>query len=119
MSIKSRCKNIRDSYVVNQAQSVKLPEFTDAPIKRYRIVFSGRVQKVGFRLEVSELAKRLGLTGYCRNLASGDVEAELQGPDNRIQFLLSFMESLIRIRIREKTVEELEVKDAEGAFLQF
>ena len=118
LNIKSRFKKVRDAYVIHQAQSAKLPEFAPDSIQRYRIIFCGRVQKVGFRLEVCELAKRLELTGYCRNLENGDVEAELQGPHNRIQFLLSFMESLKRIRIREKTIEELAVESAKVGFVQ-
>ena len=107
---------MRDDYVINQAHSAKLPVFTENSIRRYRITFSGRVQNVGFRLEVCELAKRLGLTGYCENLENGDVLAELQGSDDKIQFLVSFMESLKRIKIREKIVEELDVKDGEDGF---
>lgn len=118
LNIKSGFKRIRDAYVIHQAQSAKLPEFAPDDIQRYRIIFSGRVQKVGFRMEMCELAKRLELIGYCRNLENGNVEAELQGPHNRIKFLISFKESLKRIRIRGKTIEELAVKPAEVGFVQ-
>ena len=118
MSLKEKFVKIRDNYVINQAQNAKLPEFEPASICRYRITFSGRVQKVGFRIEVSELAKRLQLTGYCKNLESGDVLAELQGPDNKIMFLIAFMESLKRIKIENKVVEELEVDLNEKEFEQ-
>lgn len=118
MSLKEKFVKIRDNYVINQAQNAKLPAFEPDQIRRYRITFSGRVQKVGFRLEVCELAKRLQLTGYCKNLESGDVLAELQGPDNKINFLISFMESLKRIKIENKVVEELEVDLSEKEFKQ-
>lgn len=118
MSLKETFIKIRDNYVINQALRVKLPEFAPSSIRRYRITFSGRVQNVGFRLEVYELAKRLELTGYCKNLENGDVLAELQGPDNKINFLISFMESLKRIKIRNKVIEELEVKQDKTAFEQ-
>ena len=98
MSIKSKFVQIRDGYVIRQARNVKLPAFEQSETKRYQIVFSGRVQHVGFRLEVSELAERLGLTGFCKNLENGDVLAQLQGEENKIQFLISFMESLKRIK---------------------
>lgn len=116
MSLKSTFITIRDNYVIHQAQKAKFPEFAPDDIRRYRITFSGRVQKVGFRLEVCELAQRLGLTGYCKNLENGDVKAEFQGSDNKIQFLVSFMESLKRIKITNKVVEELEVNTAETEF---
>ena len=82
-----------------------------------RFVFSGRVQKVGFRLEVSELAKRLGLTGFCENLDSGDVLAELQGPRNRIAFLVDFMHSLKRIKITHMTKGEKPLAEGESGFV--
>ena len=118
MRFKDRFKQARDTYVVNQARRAKLPQFAPDCLRRYRVVFSGRVQKVGFRLEVSELAGRLGLTGFCQNLENGDVLAELQGPDNKIQYLISFMESLKRIKIRNKVMTELEPDTDEIAFVQ-
>lgn len=116
MGLKETLKRIRDDYVINQVQVVELPEFLAGTTRRYRVKFSGRVQKVGFRLEVCELAKRLGLTGWCRNLDNGDVLAEFQGPTERIDFLLAFMESLKRIKIREKTVEEIAILPEETGF---
>ena len=118
LHFKDRFKQLRDTYVVNQAQQAKLPQFAPDRLRRYRIIFSGRVQKVGFRLEVSELARRLGLTGFCQNLENGDVLAELQGPDNKIQYLISFMESLKRIKIRNKVMTELSPDIGEIAFVQ-
>ena len=118
MSAKAMFVSLRDGYVIRQAQNVKLPAFAVDRNVRYRITFSGRVQKVGFRLEVCELAKRLGLTGYCRNLEIGDVLAELQGTEEKIRFLISFMESLKRIKIRRKVIEEMELIPTETEFVQ-
>lgn len=116
MSLKQAFKNIRDNYVIHQVKRLKLPAFEPDPIRRYRITFSGRVQKVGFRLEVCELAKRLDLTGFCKNLENGNVLAELQGPGNKIDYLVSFLESLKRIKIRNKVVEELVINSEETTF---
>ena len=107
-------KQFRDRYVVNQAWNTPLPEFTQSRVCRYGIRFSGRVQNVGFRLEVAELARNWELTGYCENLPDGDVYAQLQGPENKIQYLVSFMESLVRIRITEKILEELPLQEEYG-----
>lgn len=118
MSLKSWFVRTRDAAVVAQVQRAKLPVFGESETKRWRIIFSGRVQKVGFRLEVSELAGRLGLTGFCRNLENGDVLAELQGSEEKIRYLVAFMESLKRIRIRKKIVEELPPDLTETGFFQ-
>jgi len=49
-------------------------------IERRRIVVRGRVQGVGFRLYVRDLAQRMGLSGWVRNLPDGrSVEAVVQG----------------------------------------
>ena len=118
MSLKQRFVTMRDNYVIGQVKKQKLPAFAPDGIHRYKITFSGRVQHVGFRLEVSELAKRLELTGFCRNLENGDVLAELQGPGNKIKYLVSFMESLKRIKITNKVIRELELCPNEEGFLQ-
>lgn len=114
--MKEAFRKFRDQLVIDQVQRAKIPPFPPDRICRYRVIFSGRVQKVGFRLEVSELAKRLGLTGFCENLPGGNVLAEFQGPENQIRFLISFMESLKRIRITNKTIEELALRDGESGF---
>ena len=112
--VQKKLKQFRDQYVVGQAQNAELPEFEPSILCRYGIRFSGRVQNVGFRLEVAELAKNLGLTGYCENLPDGDVYAELQGPQNRILYLVSFLESLVRIRITDKKIEKLPLLEEVG-----
>lgn len=118
MSLKENFKRIRDNYVINQAQKAEIPAFVSEKICRYRVTFSGRVQKVGFRLEVCELARRLELTGFCKNLENGDVLAELQGAEDKINYLISFMESLKRIKIKKKVIEELEIDAAETTFVR-
>lgn len=45
-----------------------------------RCLVSGRVQGVFFRSSTREEARRLGLSGYARNLADGRVEVLACGP---------------------------------------
>jgi acylphosphatase len=44
-----------------------------------RIIFSGRVQGVGFRWHVQRTAQDLGISGWVRNRSDGTVEAVCQG----------------------------------------
>lgn len=55
---------------------------------RKRIVFSGRVQGVGFRYTAKHLAASLGLTGWVQNDFEGTVTMEVQGREALIQKLL-------------------------------
>jgi acylphosphatase len=48
------------------------------------IVFSGRVQGVGFRFTALNIASQCGLTGYVRNLPDGTVEMLTQGQQQSI-----------------------------------
>ena len=44
-----------------------------------RVVVSGRVQGVAFRVTTLREAERLGLRGWVRNLPNGSVEAAFEG----------------------------------------
>ena len=44
-----------------------------------QFLVSGRVQGVGFRYYVQDVAMREGVTGYVRNLPDGRVEAHVEG----------------------------------------
>lgn len=58
------------------------------PRQRLRTIFSGRVQGVGFRFTVQELARARPLTGYVRNLPDGDVELVAEGAPADLEYLL-------------------------------
>lgn len=116
MGIKSSLKHIRDEYVRKQADSIIFPDFEPSPVIRVKNIYSGRVQKVGFRHELTLLADRLGITGYAVNLENGDVEAVMQGEEEKIRFIQSFMKSLIRIKVKSMSEEILKTVDNEYNF---
>lgn len=109
-------KKIRDAYVIRQAERAKFPAFEEDRFVRRRVTFHGRVQHVGFRLEVEQLAKRLELTGWIKNLENGDVQAEIQGWESHIRFLLKFMCSLKRIKIKKMENKPCSPKQDETTF---
>ena len=53
------------------------------------VVVSGRVQGVGFRFFVVDVAKELGITGWVRNLNDGRVEVEAHGVKDTIEVMIS------------------------------
>ena len=83
---------------------------------REHIIFSGRVQGVGFRYQATYAAKRVGLTGWVENLPDGSVEMEVQGTPAGIGMLLTHMRSGHWIRIDHMDIEEIPVKDGERGF---
>lgn len=48
--------------------------------QRLHVIVRGRVQGVGFRAATADMARSLGLRGWARNLPSGEVEIEMEGP---------------------------------------
>lgn len=57
---------------------------------RAKILISGRVQGVFFRREITDLAKRLNLTGWVRNLPDGRVEVLAEGQKAPLETLIEF-----------------------------
>lgn len=53
-------------------------------LTRVHLLISGEVQGVGYRASARDEARRLGLAGWVRNLDSGEVEAEVEGPDELV-----------------------------------
>ena len=83
-------KSARNTYICHQVNRVRLPDFEENRFVRRHITFHGRVQKVGFRIELAQMAERLELTGWVKNAENGEVIAEVQGFESRIRFLLKF-----------------------------
>lgn len=110
-------KRVRNNYVIKQVQEADIPEFGDSEVVRHHYIFSGKVQHVGFRLEVEQLAKRLELTGWVKNCNNVDVEMEIQGQRDRIEFLVEFMSSLKRIKIHNLKMDEEPVAKMEQMFM--
>ena len=54
---------------------------------RLHVRISGLVQGVGFRWFVREEARRLGLSGWVKNLPGGDVEVEAGGEASSLERL--------------------------------
>lgn len=83
---------------------------------RKHYIFYGRVQGVGFRITVYQLASRLGLTGWVRNQSNGHVEACFQGEQGLIDQLVNHMQSIRYIHIEKMDIEDLDVLENERSF---
>ena len=55
---------------------------------RQTCYFSGRVQGVGFRYTVQNLALQYNVHGYVKNMADGRVELVMEGPESEMKSLV-------------------------------
>lgn len=81
---------------------------------RESILFSGRVQGVGFRWHAREIACSLHLTGWVRNCYDGRVEMEVQGRAADIAMMLRMLREERFIWIEEMEVRELPLETESG-----
>jgi acylphosphatase len=51
----------------------------------------GKVQGVGFRYSTFHEARRLGLSGWVRNLSGGDVEVWAEGTDEKLDAFFNWL----------------------------
>ena len=60
-------------------------------MKRVHFTITGRVQGVGFRWYVEEKARKLNLNGFVRNRPDGDVEVLVEGKEENIKKLETYL----------------------------
>jgi len=69
---------------------------------RAHVIYSGRVQGVGFRYTVLELANQLHVTGWVKNLPDGRVEAVIEGDEDSVKKLALEIDQAFKRNIRDK-----------------
>ncbi len=85
--------------------------------KRMDILYSGRVQGVGFRFTVKTVAAGYEVTGVVKNLADGRVALVVEGEESELQaFAQGIRDSGLGSFIRK---EEVAWSDAAGGFRGF
>jgi acylphosphatase len=95
--------------------AVRAEEPKAQPIAR-RVLYSGRVQGVGFRATAVHIARNYAVTGWVRNLADGRVEMLVEGSEEEVK---KFLEA-IRTHWKDEIVkEQVEVKEPTGRYRVF
>lgn len=61
----------------------------EAETIRKRVIYHGRVQGVGFRATVYEIASNLSVSGFVRNLSDGTVEMIVDGSADVVKSLMA------------------------------
>ena len=84
---------------------------------RFFLIFTGRVQGVGFRYFAQMNAAKLNITGYVRNASNGNVEIEAQGREDDInKFILSLKKGNGFIRVDDYSMKKIETVSSENKF---
>jgi len=83
---------------------------------RRTVLFSGRVQGVGFRFTTCDVAQRYAVTGFVRNLPDGRVEVVVEGETGEVERFVSAVRAEMAGHI--KSVSERE-GTATGEYSRF
>jgi len=82
-----------------------------------RIVIHGKVQGVGFRLWIRNVANTLALVGSCRQLPDGSCEAIVQGEKNLVkQFTVACKRGPAEAVVERVEVSPMPVDQSLGRF---
>jgi acylphosphatase len=73
-----------------------------------RVVYEGRVQGVGFRFSVKDVARGYEVAGWVKNLIDGRVQLEVQGERGEVEaFLEAVQQSHLCALISRRTIQEV------------
>jgi len=84
--------------------------------QRREVLYSGRVQGVGFRYTVHRLVRNYEVKGFVKNLPDGRVQLVVEGQTDEMDRLLEDVARTMSGYIRETAVE---VAPATGQFGEF
>ena len=83
---------------------------------RWRVLYSGHVQGVGFRETTRQISSDHDVYGYVKNLPDGRVELVVEGQQRELQGFLDDIQQQLAQRISSHTVDET---TASGEFRRF
>jgi acylphosphatase len=73
------------------------------------MIFSGKVQGVGFRAYIHRSAENLSLVGYVKNLSDGRVELLVQGTQEDIDRIALEIKSRFSSHISDVAIEKVQI----------
>ena len=85
-------------------------------LQKASIIYSGNVQGVGFRFTARDVACRTGVSGFARNLGSGDVEVVCEGTPDQVQRFIRDLGESMREYIADSKID---TSPAAGEFTSF
>ncbi len=99
-----------------QRSFVRLETLPEVMVSK-RVFYEGRVQGVGFRYVVRNLATGYEVVGWVKNLIDGRVELEVQGDADEVGgFLEAIQNSQLRGHITRVVVQDIPAKSGVKGF---
>lgn len=86
--------------------------------ERWHIIFTGRVQSVGFRFRSKYAADALSLRGWVQNLWDGSVEMEVQRLKEDIQSMISAIQTSSYIQIEDVISKQVPLENDSGFYIR-
>jgi acylphosphatase len=93
-----------------------MAEDSNAADERREILYSGRVQGVGFRYTAQGFARRCGVVGFVHNLPDGRVQLVAEGAPAALDRLVTLIAEEMSRFVRDTQVDVL---PARGEFASF
>jgi len=83
-----------------------------------RVIFTGRVQNVGFRYTVKDLARAFDVRGWVKNLADGSVELQVMGEPGEVTSFIREIaeESNVAHHVKSVMTETIPLLDGVAGF---
>ena len=82
-----------------------------------QVFFEGRVQGVGFRFTVKQIAKEFDVSGWVKNLPDGRVELRTQGEEDEVtDFVREIRESALTHHIQNVEINDISPLDGVAGF---
>ncbi|MCL4211069.1 MAG: acylphosphatase [Phycisphaeraceae bacterium] len=88
------------------------------PQVRWDVIFSGRVQGVGFRYTASRIAGAHPVSGWVRNEPDGSVRCVVEGDEPAVRRFIEEIRSAMSRNIREMRVDPLPATGEFGGFFE-
>ena len=84
-----------------------MPETPDtSTMVRQTVLFSGRVQGVGFRYTTSRVARRYTVAGYVQNLSDGRVKVVAEGEPSDVQGFIDAVNDTMSRYIHDRQIDQ-------------
>ena len=73
---------------------------------RATVIYTGRVQGVGFRWQVNQIAKFFSCSGYVKNLSDGTVELIVEGTSKEVKGMVGKVNDRMQDYWHEMKIDE-------------